>query len=139
MDLAAKIITGVASVLLVGGIVASTAFIALSSPAHSSAAEPASVVATPTATPEAPAEPEPLTELPEWAKDTSPWLVYPDGFECEGTEGCPNDYRAFFGEPGDPLPAGVEYFDPAKHIYNPDTNTGIVFPKGHTIVESPDQ
>ena len=31
-----------------------------------------------------------LTELPDWAKEGNPvWLVYPDGFECVGTEGCP--------------------------------------------------
>jgi len=55
-----------------------------------------------------------LTELPEWAQGTT-WLIYPDGMECWGTEGCPNDYRALIGEPGPVLPAGVEYYDPAKH------------------------
>lgn len=56
-----------------------------------------------------------LTELPEWAKDSVPWLIYPDGFECVGTEGCPNDFRAIFGETGPVLPEGVEYYDPTKH------------------------
>lgn len=57
-----------------------------------------------------------LTELPDWAKQGNPvWLIYPDGFKCEGTEGCPNDYRALIGEPGPVLPKGVEYYEPAKH------------------------
>lgn len=55
-----------------------------------------------------------LTELPEWARDTT-WLIYPDGMKCYGTEGCPNDYRKLIGEPGPVLPDGVEYYDPAKH------------------------
>lgn len=54
-------------------------------------------------------------ELPEWAQGHQVWLIYPDGFECGGTEGCPNDYRALIGEPGPVLPDGVEYYDPAKH------------------------
>lgn len=66
--------------------------------------------ATATAAPETP-----LTELPAWAWESVPWLVYPDGFECTGAEGCPNDYRHHFGEPGDPLPEGVEVYDPAVH------------------------
>jgi hypothetical protein len=48
-------------------------------------------------------------------RESTPWLIYPDGFECGGTEGCPNDYRALIGEPGPVLPEGVEYYDPAKH------------------------
>ncbi|WP_298860784.1 hypothetical protein [Microbacterium sp.] len=71
------------------------------------AAPPATVAATPT--------PTYLTELPAWAKDSGPWLIYPDGMKCYGTEGCPNDYRALIGEPGPVLPDGVEYYDPAKH------------------------
>lgn len=55
------------------------------------------------------------TELPEWAQGQQVWLIYPDGFQCGGTEGCPNDYRALIGEPGPVLPEGVEYYDPAKH------------------------
>lgn len=55
-----------------------------------------------------------LTELPEWAKGTT-WIIYPDGMECWGTEGCGNDYRAFFGEPGPVLPEGVVYYDPVIH------------------------
>lgn len=61
----------------------------------------------------APPAPE-LPELPDWARGST-WLIYPDGFECGGTEGCPNDYRALIGEPGPVLPRGVEYYDPAKH------------------------
>lgn len=74
--------------------------------------------AEPTATPSASPTPTPtyLTELPKWALGTGmPWFIYPDGFECAGTEGCPNDYRAAFGEPGPVLPDGVEYYDPAIH------------------------
>ncbi|WP_136053598.1 hypothetical protein [Microbacterium sp. K5D] len=56
-----------------------------------------------------------LTELPQWAANTTPWFIYPDGFECYGTEGCPNDYRWHFGEPGPVLPEGVVYYDPAVH------------------------
>lgn len=59
--------------------------------------------------------PRPLTELPAWAQQGSVWLIYPDGLTCTGTEGCPNDFRAVFGEPGPVLPDGVEVFDPAKH------------------------
>lgn len=58
-----------------------------------------------------------LTELPEWARESGPWIVYPEGFECAGTEGCPNDYRASFGLPGPTLPEGAEYYDPVKHSY----------------------
>ncbi|KAF2412530.1 hypothetical protein B1729_14555 [Microbacterium sp. B35-04] len=74
------------------------------------AAEPSS---TPTASPTPTPTQTYLTELPEWAEGT--WLVYPDGMECFGTEGCPNDYRAFFGEPGPVLPERVVYYDPAQH------------------------
>lgn len=57
-----------------------------------------------------------LTELPKWALGTGmPWFIYPDGFECFGTEGCPNDYIAFFGKPGPVLPEGVVYYDPEIH------------------------
>ncbi|WP_435528095.1 hypothetical protein [Microbacterium aurantiacum] len=85
--------------------------------------------------PEAAADPadlpeteQPLTELPAWAQTGTLWLVYPDDLRCQGTEGCPNDYRAAFGEPGETLPPGVEYYDPARHDYNRETNTGMVFP-----------
>ncbi|WP_157524910.1 hypothetical protein [Microbacterium yannicii] len=73
--------------------------------------------ADPTPKPTVSATPTPtyLTELPEWARENSRWLIYPDGFECYGTEGCANDYRAFFGEPGPVLPEGVEYYEPARH------------------------
>lgn len=71
--------------------------------------------APPSPTPTVTQTPEYLTELPEWARVSSPWLIYPDGFECSGTEGCPNDYRALIGEPGPVLPQGVEYYDPARH------------------------
>lgn len=81
-------------------------------------AEPSPQAAEPTPTPTATATPIPnyLTELPAWAREGNAlWLVYPEGFKCWGTEGCGNDYRAFFGEPGPVLPEGVEYYDPAKH------------------------
>ena len=52
-----------------------------------------------------------VTELPEWAA-RGRWVIYPEGFECAGTEGCPNDFRALLGEPGDTLPPGVRYYDP---------------------------
>ncbi|URC17888.1 membrane protein [Microbacterium phage Endor] len=56
-------------------------------------------------------------ELPELAQQypDSTWLIYPEGFRCYGTEGCPNDYLAIGGEVGPVLPEGVEYYDPAKH------------------------
>lgn len=68
-----------------------------------------------------PVDPEPTPapiveitpELPDWAKGTT-WLVYPEGFQCVGTEGCPNDYRTI-SEPGPVLPEGVVPYDPAKH------------------------
>lgn len=73
--------------------------------------------ADPSTTPTASATPTPAyaTELPEWAQGSAPWLIYPDGFECSGTEGCPNSFRSILGEPGPVLPEGVEYYDPAKH------------------------
>ncbi|HYP73504.1 MAG TPA: hypothetical protein VEP72_05395 [Microbacterium sp.] len=54
--------------------------------------------------------------MPDWAKSTT-WLVYPEGFLCIGTEGCPNDYRAFFGEPPAVLPPNVQVYDPAVHTW----------------------
>jgi len=69
----------------------------------------------PSPIPAATPTPEYVTELPEWARGPALWLIYPDGFECFGTEGCPNDFRALIGEPGPVLPEGVEYYDPAKH------------------------
>lgn len=71
----------------------------------------------PTSTTTAAPTPTPtyLTELPAWAKEMSLWLVCPEGFKCSGTEGCPNDYRSPFGDPGPVLPERVEYYDPAKH------------------------
>lgn len=60
-----------------------------------------------------------IPELPEWAKASGPWIIYPDGFECQGTEGCPNNFRSLIGEPGDVLPMNVYYYDPAKHDYDP--------------------
>lgn len=78
---------------------------------HAPAAEPA-----PTSTVAPTSTPAYVTELPDWAKEGNQrWLIYPDDFECEGTEGCPNDYRALIGEPGPVLPEGVEHYDPAKH------------------------
>ncbi|CAH0149938.1 hypothetical protein SRABI121_01229 [Microbacterium sp. Bi121] len=70
----------------------------------------------PTSTADPTPTPTYLTELPDWAKEGHAlWLIYPDGFKCGGTEGCPNDYRALIGEPGPVLPEGVEYYDSAKH------------------------
>lgn len=85
--------------------------------------------ADPTPTVSATPTPEYLTELPAWAReDHGVWLVYPDGMECWGTEGCPNNYRSWFGEPGPVLPEGVEYYDPAKHdcvvVQPADVNCG---------------
>lgn len=53
------------------------------------------------------------SELPKWAQGTI-WIVYPKGLTSTGTEGCPNDYRAIFGEPGAVLPKGVKYYDAAR-------------------------
>lgn len=96
---------------LAGFVLAATALAGCSTtaaaPQAAGTAPEATTSATPTPTPTY------LTELPAWAEGT--WLVYPDGMECWGTEGCPNDYRAFFGEPGPVLPEGVEIYDPAKH------------------------
>ncbi|AZH79157.1 MULTISPECIES: hypothetical protein [Microbacterium] len=74
---------------------------------------PQSADSTPTVSPTP--TPDYLTELPQWAANTTPWIIYPDGFECYGTEGCPNDYRWHFGEPGPVLPEGVVFYDPAVH------------------------
>lgn len=65
------------------------------------------------AAPHAPSTSAPTaTPLPNWAQGTT-WIVYPKGLKCAGTEGCPNDYRAIFGEPGSVLPKGVRLYDPA--------------------------
>ena len=69
----------------------------------------------PTSTADPAPTPTYLTELPAWALDSIPWIIYPEGFKCTGTEGCGNDYHRSFGEPGPVLPAHVEYYDPAKH------------------------
>ncbi|MDR7111034.1 hypothetical protein J2X03_000898 [Microbacterium trichothecenolyticum] len=140
MSLATKIITGAAAAV-VAGIVAFAVVPAVAT--NTAAPSPAEATPTQELTPataiDGAADADaPLSDLPEWAKGTT-WLIYPDGFECEGTEGCGNDYVAIFGEPGDVLPEGVEYYDPAKHDYNPATNTGFVFPRGHTLVVTPDQ
>jgi len=96
---------------LAGLVLAATALVGCTATTTGAqAADPApkpTASATPTPTPTY------LTELPGWAEGT--WLVYPDGMECYGTEGCPNDYRAFFGEPGPVLPERVVYYDPAEH------------------------
>lgn len=81
---------------------------------------------TPTAEPAAEATPTPTPtarELPDWAKEMH-WLIYPEGFKCAGTEGCPNDYVKSFGQPGPVLPDNVEYYDPKKH------DCGFVQPEG---------
>ncbi len=74
-----------------------------------------SPVSAPTAPPAPTPDPTYITELPDSAAENVPWFIYPDGFECWGTEGCPNDFRSVFGDPGPVLPEGVEYYDPAKH------------------------
>lgn len=53
--------------------------------------------------------------LPEWAKESLPWIVYPPDYECWGTEGCGNDYVAFFGPVTGELPEGVVYFNQEEH------------------------
>ncbi|WP_350352752.1 hypothetical protein ABS642_07015 [Microbacterium sp. A8/3-1] len=103
MRRAATLTTTLAALLLATG--------ALAGCADTTAPQAAPPWPTPAPTP----LPEYRTELPEGALASVPWLIYPDGFECGGTEGCPNDYRAHFGEPGPVLPDGVEYYDPAKH------------------------
>lgn len=106
MPRTAKLITTAAALVLAAMVLAGCT------------ATTAQQAAEPTSTPTATATPTPayLSELPAWALGTGmPWFIYPDGFECSGTEGCPNDYRAFFGEPGPVLPEGVEYYDPAIH------------------------
>ncbi|KAF2412531.1 hypothetical protein B1729_14560 [Microbacterium sp. B35-04] len=55
-----------------------------------------------------------LRELPEWAQGAT-WIVYPDGVQCIGTEGCGGDYRRAFGDPGPVLPEGVVYYHPEIH------------------------
>ncbi|QDF15995.1 hypothetical protein H3N89_gp30 [Microbacterium phage MonChoix] len=57
---------------------------------------------------------EETPELPEWAQGQL-WIIYPEGFQCVGTEGCPNNYLSIGGEVGPVLPEGVEYYDPEKH------------------------
>jgi hypothetical protein len=124
----AGVITLVASALVVAGLVALAApvvsmFGSDVTPAPVAAAGPAASASpvqqkTPT-----------VTELPDWAKASSPWVIYPEGFRCQGTEGCPNDFRALIGEPGDILPPNVHYYDPAVDDYDP-ANPGkfSVFP-----------
>lgn len=107
-----KVVAG-AGVLAVAGAIALTIAPILSSPAADSA--PPATRAAEAASPTESAAPEPLTELPDWALESTPWIVYPEGFRCMGTEGCPNDYRAAFGEPGTPLPVHVEVYDPERH------------------------
>ena len=99
-----KLATALASLVLV-----TTALAGCTATASPQTADPApqpTVSTTPT--------PTYLTELPDWAQGST-WLIYPEGFRCSGTEGCPNSYRHTFGEPGPVLPAGVEYYEPAKH------------------------
>lgn len=98
----AKITVSLASLALLAGM---TACAPTPTPTVTPASTPEAEYPLPTATP-------PITELPAWARsDDQLWIVYPDGFECSGTEGCPNDFVAAFGEPADPLPEGVAYYD----------------------------
>ncbi|MFF7683949.1 hypothetical protein ACFZA2_14460 [Microbacterium sp. NPDC007973] len=113
----AKITVSLASLALLAGMTAC---------APTPASTPAAVE-TPAPTPEKPSN-APERSFPEYVPDGSLWLVYPVGFRCEGTEGCPNNFVAAYGEPSYPLPEGVEYYDPATHNYNRATNSGMVFP-----------
>ncbi|WP_285136619.1 LysM peptidoglycan-binding domain-containing protein [Microbacterium sp. lyk4-40-TSB-66] len=126
MERATKIAFAAAAVVVAG-------LVALAVPAFSgfASAEPeAPAEAVGAAAAVAPAEPAAAPELPDWAKNSGPWIIYPEGFTCQGTEGCPNDYRSLIGEPGDVLPANVEYYDPAKHDYDPaNPGTFSVFPR----------
>lgn len=92
------------------------AFLVLSSSVFAACTSGDATQAESSRPPTVPATPTPtyLTESPEWARDAT-WLIYPDGMQCSGTEGCPNDYRKLIGEPGPVLPDGVEYYEPAKH------------------------
>lgn len=104
----AKLITTLAALAL-----AATALAGCTASTTQSAADP-----SPTPTVSATPTPTYLTELPAWAQENHQvWLVYPEGFKCWGTEGCGNDYRVWFGEPGPVLPDGVEYYDPAIHTW----------------------
>lgn len=100
------------------------------SPVPASAATPAPTVepAGPTGAPEptdGPVEWFSGKGWPAWVYETT-WIIYPEGTECWGTEGCGNDYRAWFGEPGEgPLPDNVVMYDEALHgrmVHGPDWN-----------------
>lgn len=106
MPTAAKLVPAIAGLALAVAVLAGCT---------ATTAAPQAAAPSPTATVAPTPTPNYLTELPAWALDSIPWLVYPEGFKCSGTEGCPNDYRATFGEPGPVLPEHVEYYDPAKH------------------------
>lgn len=95
----------------------SAALLALSAALALAGCATAAVTAdvTPTAAESTPTPTPVVSEIPENWRTVSPWIVYPDGFECQGTEGCPNDFRSNIGEPSDPLPDGVEMYDPEKH------------------------
>lgn len=109
----AKITVSLASLVLLAGMTA-CAPTAQTVPAD----EPAAVTTPePTASPEPTRWPLPadqiVSELPAWATEVDMlWIVYPDGFQCTGSEGCPNDFRSLIGTPSDPLPDGVAYYDP---------------------------
>jgi hypothetical protein len=104
MPRTAKLTATLAGLVLAGAALAGCT--AATAPQVGDASSHPTTSATPT--------PTYLTALPEWARSSTPWLIYPEGFTCSGTEGCPNDYRAAFGEPGPVLPDGVEYYDSAK-------------------------
>lgn len=127
MERAAKITLAV-SIVTIAGIVA-LAVPAFSALGSIGAQEQAAMTPTPTVAIPSPTGTPPITELPAWAKEARPWIIYPKGFRCQGSEGCPNDFRAAFGEPGDVLPAGVEYYDPAKFDFDPaEPNKFVVMP-----------
>lgn len=105
----AKIATYVVSALVVVGLVALA--VPAVAPLLASASDTAEA-STRSAPPKPTATPDPVvTELPEWAKNPGQvWIIYPEGMECHGTEGCGNSFRHLIGEPSWPLPENVEYY-----------------------------
>lgn len=117
MTHAVKITVSLASIALIAGMTAC---------APTPASTPAAAE-TSTPTPEKTSS-APERSFPEYVPSDMLWLVYPAGFQCQGTEGCPNNFVSTYGDPGSVLPEGVEYYDPIKHNYNRATGSGMVFP-----------
>ena len=112
MTPAAKITVSLASLALLAGMTAC----APTTRAALESTPTAEAVAAPTASPSPTTWPRPadevVSELPAWAAEPDVlWIVYPEGFECMGTEGCPNSFTHLIGTPSDPLPEGVAYYD----------------------------